>query len=74
MPYWTRCTIPGSVRSLPNVARRAPLTAPLAATRARLIGELRARGLIAPDADAGLPLEEAAAASADHADRQIAEP
>lgn len=57
-----------------SVARRAPLTAALAATRARLIGELRARGLIAPDADAGLPLEEAAAASADHADRQIAEP
>jgi hypothetical protein len=63
-------------------ARREPLTAALEPTRARLIGELRERGLIAPDADAGLPLEadagppleEAAAASADHADRQIAEP
>jgi hypothetical protein len=57
-----------------SVARREPLTATLAPTRARLIRELRARGLIAPDADAGLPLAEAAKASADHADRQIAEP
>jgi hypothetical protein len=54
-------------------ARRAPLTATLAPTRARLIRELRARGVIAADADAGLPLTDSAA-SADHADRQIAEP
>jgi hypothetical protein len=37
-------------------ARRQPLTGARAATRARLIGELRARGLIGPDDDAGLPL------------------
>jgi hypothetical protein len=56
-----------------RAARREPLTATLASIRARLIRELRAQDLIAPDADAGLPLKTAAA-SADHADRQIAEP
>jgi hypothetical protein len=39
-----------------DIARRQPLTATRAATRAGLIRELRARGLIAPDADGGLPL------------------
>jgi hypothetical protein len=39
-----------------GVARRQPLTAGRAETRARLVRELRDRGLIAPDADAGLPL------------------
>jgi hypothetical protein len=43
-----------------GVARRQPLTATRAATRARLILELRERGLIAPDADAGLPIAELA--------------
>ena len=57
-----------------GAARREPLTRTLAPTRARLIQELRTRGLIAPDADAGLPLAEAAAGTADHADRQMAEP
>jgi hypothetical protein len=56
-----------------GAARREPLTATLASIRARLIRELRAQDLIAPDADAGLPLKTAAA-SADHADWQIAEP
>jgi hypothetical protein len=57
-----------------GAARREPLTATLESTRAGLIHELRARGLIAPDADAGLPLAAAAAASTDHAERQIAAP
>jgi hypothetical protein len=39
-----------------GAARREPLTE-RAETRARLIHELRDRGLIAPDADGGLPLE-----------------
>jgi hypothetical protein len=43
-----------------GAARREPLTAGRAETRARLVGELRERGLIAPDADAGLPLVELA--------------
>jgi hypothetical protein len=54
-------------------ARRAPLTATLAPTRARLIRDLRARGVIAADADAGMPLGGAPGSSG-HADRQIAEP
>jgi len=37
-------------------ARHRPLTAEREATRARMIQELRERGLIAPDEDAGLPL------------------
>jgi hypothetical protein len=43
-----------------GVARREPLTAGRAETRARLVRELRDLGLIAPDADAGLPLVELA--------------
>jgi hypothetical protein len=57
-----------------GAARRRSLTAARAETRARLIFELRARGLIAPDADAGLPLADLADRSVDHADRQIAAP
>jgi hypothetical protein len=49
-----------------GAARRRPLTAQRAETRARLIGELRARGLIGPADDAGLPLAQPA--------RQIADP
>jgi hypothetical protein len=49
-----------------GAARRQPLTALRAETRARLVRELRARGLIGPDDDAGLPL--------DHPARQIAAP
>ena len=39
-----------------GAARRQPLTATRAATRTRLIQELRSRALIGPDDDAGLPL------------------
>jgi hypothetical protein len=39
-----------------GVARKKPLVTERAATRAALISELRARGLIGPDDDAGLPL------------------
>jgi hypothetical protein len=57
-----------------GAARRQPLTNERAATRARLIQELRARGLIGPDDDAGLPLATPAERSADHPERQIAAP
>jgi hypothetical protein len=50
-----------------GAARRQPLTATRAATRTRLIQDLRARALIGPDDDAGLPLEGQPA-------RQIAAP
>lgn len=43
-----------------GLARRQPLTAEREETRARLLRELRDRGVIAPDADAGLPLVELA--------------
>jgi mono/diheme cytochrome c family protein len=43
-----------------GMARREPLTATRAETRATLVRELRDLGLIAPDADAGLPLVELA--------------
>ena len=55
-------------------ARRQPLTATRAETRARLIRELRARGVIAPEADAGLPLASIAEDSTDQPARQIEEP
>jgi hypothetical protein len=57
-----------------GAARREPLTATRAPTRARLILELRARGLIGPDDDAGLPLGDLADRRADHPARQIADP
>jgi hypothetical protein len=57
-----------------GAARRQPLTATRAQTRARLIQKLRARGLIAPDDDAGLPLVELAEGSADQVARQSAAP
>jgi hypothetical protein len=41
-------------------ARKEPLTATRAATRTRLIRELRAQGLIGPVEDAGLPLAQPA--------------
>ena len=53
-------------------ARRRPLAPHLAATRARLISDLRARGLIGPEADAGLPLDEVHVRG--QPDRQIDEP
>jgi hypothetical protein len=55
-----------------GAARREPLTAERAPTRARLIQELRARGLIGPSEDAGLPV--ATPAGADQPARQIAAP
>lgn len=57
-------------------ARREPLTAERAPTRDRLIRELRARGLIGPDDDAGLPLTtlEPAGRNEDQRDRQRADP
>jgi hypothetical protein len=51
-----------------GAARRQPLTATREATRDRLIRELRARALIGPDDDAGLPL------AADQPARQSAAP
>ena len=57
-----------------GLARRQPLTTTLAETRARLIRELRGRGVIAPDADAGLPLARLAEDSPDQPVRQIDEP
>lgn len=57
-----------------GAARRQPLTAARAATRARLILELRALGLIGAHDDAGLPLADLAARRADHSERQIAAP
>ena len=54
-----------------GAARRRPLTAERAPTRARLIHRLRDRGLIGPEDDAGLPLAEA---GADQPARQIAAP
>ncbi|HEX5079983.1 MAG TPA: hypothetical protein VFV80_12600 [Geminicoccaceae bacterium] len=57
-----------------GAARRRPLSTTLAETRARLIGELRARGVIAADADAGLPLARLAENSTDQPARQIDEP
>jgi hypothetical protein len=57
-----------------GAARRQPLTASREPTRARLILELRARGLIGLDDDAGLPLGDLADGRADHPARQIADP
>jgi hypothetical protein len=55
-----------------GAARRQPLTAERAPTRARLIEGLRARGLIGPSEDAGLPVAEAT--GVDQPARQIAAP
>jgi hypothetical protein len=55
-----------------GAARRQPLTAERAPTRARLIEGLRARGLIGPSEDAGLPVTEAT--GVDQPARQIAAP
>jgi hypothetical protein len=55
-----------------GAARREPLTAERAPTRARLIHRLRASGLIGPSEDAGLPLADAT--GADQPARQIAAP
>ena len=44
------------VRRAGGAARSEPLNATRAATRARLIQQMRERGLIGPDDDAGLPL------------------
>jgi len=54
-------------------ARRRPLTAERAATRARLLFGLRQHGLIGADEDAGLPLTGVDPAS-DQPDRHMDEP
>jgi hypothetical protein len=57
-----------------GAARRQPLAAAREDTRARLIFQMRDRGLIGPDDDAGLPLADLPERRTDHPARQIAAP